>query len=89
MNLQFGPTEYEDFYGELTRLKQEGTVTDYVNNFYRLLTRAGYMTERQNVSSFTCGLKLLLKMVVKSQKPISLIEAQGLGRHFEPKALLE
>ena len=37
MNLQFGPTDYEDFYGDLTRLKQDGTVRDYITRFNRLL----------------------------------------------------
>lgn len=47
------------------------------------------MTDRQKINSFTCGLKLQLGMEMKSQKPISLIEAQGLAGNFEPKATLK
>lgn len=44
MNLQFGPSDYEDFYGDLTRLIQDSSVQDYTVRFNRLATRAGHMT---------------------------------------------
>ena len=89
LNIQFGPSEYEDFYGDLTRLQQEGDVKDYTNKFNRLMTRAGGMSERQKISSYTCGLKPTLRYEVKTQKLVSLIDAQGLARHFELKSLAE
>lgn len=85
MNLQFGTTEYEEFYGQGSSRTERWWITSTI----RLRTRSGYMTDRQKINSFTCGLKLQLGMEMKSQKPISLIEAQGLAGNFEPKATLK
>lgn len=41
------------------------------------------MTEKQKISSFCCGLKNRMRFEVKSRKPTSLLDAQGLARHYE------
>lgn len=46
LNLQFGPSEYEDFYGDLTRLVQDSSVKDYTVKFNRLLARVGHITTK-------------------------------------------
>lgn len=83
MNLQFEPSVYEDFFGDLIRLSQESSVNEYTIKFNRLITRAGYMTETQKISSYTCGLKAQLRMEVKARKPETLLDAQGLATQSE------
>ncbi|KAL4190930.1 hypothetical protein AMTRI_Chr07g78300 [Amborella trichopoda] len=36
-----GPTQFQDFFGELAKLQQFGTVRDYQTQFERLLTKVG------------------------------------------------
>ncbi|KAK2965060.1 hypothetical protein RJ639_029402 [Escallonia herrerae] len=38
---RFGPTRYQDFFGDLTKLQQSGTVKEYHTQFSILLLRAG------------------------------------------------
>lgn len=83
INLQFGTPEYEDFFGDLIRFNLESTLKDYTIKCNRLSTRADYMIGKQKISSYTYGLKHALGMEVKSQKPASLLDAQGLVKHFE------
>ncbi|CAI0403805.1 unnamed protein product [Linum tenue] len=47
MHTRFGPTQFEDFFGDLTKLQQEGTVRDYQTQFEKLLVRAGNLTQAQ------------------------------------------
>ncbi|CAI9263886.1 unnamed protein product [Lactuca saligna] len=54
--IRFGPPMSMDPLGELTRLRQSGSVEDYCENFESLLGRTTGVTPDQNIWHFLCGL---------------------------------
>lgn len=54
---RYGPTEYANFFGYLTKLKQTGSVRQYQGQFERLLSRVDKLSSSQQVGCFTTGLK--------------------------------
>lgn len=56
LHARYGPTQYEDFFGDLTKLKQTGTIKEYQSQFERLLSRAGKLMPAQLVGYFISGL---------------------------------
>lgn len=48
-NRRFGPTVWEDTLGELLKLRQTGTVEDYIQRFEDLLAQADSVTSKQEV----------------------------------------
>ncbi|KAK2992559.1 LOW QUALITY PROTEIN: hypothetical protein RJ640_010441 [Escallonia rubra] len=40
-HVRYGPTKFQDFFGDLTKLQQSSTVKEYQTQFERLLIRAG------------------------------------------------
>ncbi|KAH9680855.1 hypothetical protein KPL71_026714 [Citrus sinensis] len=82
---RFGSTEYEDPFGELCKLKQTGTVSEYQTRFERLLARAGHLTDKQEAECFISGLKDGLRTDVRVQNPPNLSAAIGLARTYEFK----
>ncbi|KAJ0112390.1 hypothetical protein Patl1_03214 [Pistacia atlantica] len=48
----YGPTRYQDFFGELTKLKQTSMVKEYQIQFSRLLLRVGKLSPEQQVGCF-------------------------------------
>uniref|UniRef100_A0A2N9EDY9 Retrotransposon gag domain-containing protein n=1 Tax=Fagus sylvatica TaxID=28930 RepID=A0A2N9EDY9_FAGSY len=58
---RYGPMEFDDNFGDLTKLKQIGTVREYEGYFERLLSRrlrVGRLPPSQQVGCFISGLKL-------------------------------
>ncbi|CAL1395724.1 unnamed protein product [Linum trigynum] len=86
LHTRFGPTQFEDFFGELTKLRQTGSVRDYQSQFEKLLVRAGRMTQAQQVSCFMSGLKLEIRTDVQVCKPATLTTAIGLARLYEDRS---
>ena len=82
---RYGPTEYVDFFGDLTKLKQTGTVREYQSQFERLLSRVGKLPSPQQVGCFISGLKDYLRVDVQTLKPTTLTSAVGLARLYEAK----
>ncbi|KAK2971290.1 hypothetical protein RJ640_001316 [Escallonia rubra] len=82
---RFGPTRYQDCFGELTKLQQTGTVKEYQTQFSRLLLRAGRLLPEQQVGCFVSGLKESLKADVQACKPATLSAAVGLARLYEAR----
>lgn len=82
---RFGSIEYEDSFGELCKLKQTGTVSEYQTRFERLLARAGTLTDKQEVECFISGLKEGIRIDVQVQNPPNLSAAVGLARTYEIK----
>ena len=82
---QFGSTEYEDPFGELCKLKQTGTISEYQTQFARLLARAGHLTDKQEAGCFISGLKDGLRTDVRVQNPLNLSAAIALARTYEFK----
>ena len=53
---RFVVIEYEDFFGDLCKLKQMGIVSNYQTQFERLLARADTLTDKQEAECFISGL---------------------------------
>lgn len=47
LHLRYGPSRYQNFFGDLTKLKQTGSIRDYQMEFDHLLHRAGHLSEEQ------------------------------------------
>ena len=43
----YRPTQYQDFFGDLTKLQQMGSIRDYHTEFERLLIRVGKLSPEQ------------------------------------------
>jgi hypothetical protein len=41
LHIRYGPKQFDDFFGDLTKLRQTGTVREYLGQYERLLSRAG------------------------------------------------
>ncbi|KAJ0078151.1 hypothetical protein Patl1_36841 [Pistacia atlantica] len=66
---RFVATEYEDFFGDLCKLKQTNYVSDYQAQFERLLAYAGTLTDKQEAECFISGLKEGIRADVLVQNP--------------------
>ena len=78
-------TEFEDFFGDLTKHRQTGNIREYQTDFERLLARVGQLTAAQQVGCFVSGLKESIRVEVQASKPTSLSGAVGLARLYEAK----
>ncbi|KAA8529633.1 hypothetical protein F0562_034267 [Nyssa sinensis] len=85
LHARFGPTKFEDFFGDLTKLRQSTTVRDYQTQFEKLLARAGKLTPAQHVSCFISGLKESIRIEVQASRPTTLSAVVGLARLYEAK----
>ncbi|KAJ0028629.1 hypothetical protein Pint_35012 [Pistacia integerrima] len=77
---RFGPTEYEDPEGEITKLRQTSTVAAYQTQFEKLAQRVDGLPDRFLARTFVSGLRDDIKGMVKLLRPTSLKEAIGLAR---------
>ncbi|KAK2996971.1 hypothetical protein RJ639_026366 [Escallonia herrerae] len=80
---RFGPTRYQDCFGDLTKLQQTGTVKEYQAQFSRLLLCTGRLLPEQQVGWFFSGLKESLKADVQACKPTTLSVVVGLAQLYE------
>ncbi|KAK3025591.1 hypothetical protein RJ639_042630 [Escallonia herrerae] len=85
LHVGYGPTQFQDFFGNLTKLQQFGTVKEYQTQFERLLIRAGKLSQEQQVGCFISGLKENLKVDVQACRRTSLSSAIGLARLYEAR----
>ena len=85
LNSRYGPTEFDDFFGDLTRLKQVGSVREYQSQFEKLLSRVGKLNQSQQVACFIGGLNEDVRIDVQAMKPPTLSAAVGLARLYEVK----
>jgi hypothetical protein len=82
---RYGPTQFFDHFGELTKLQQIGTVKDYHTKFEQLLAKAGPLPRVRQVSCFVSGLKEGIKADVLAGRPTDLSTAIGLARLYEAR----
>lgn len=82
---RYGPTQFQDFFGELSKLQQTSSVRDYQTQFERLLVRVGRLSTEHQIGCFTSGLKDTIRAEVQASKPSSLTAAIGLARLFEAR----
>jgi hypothetical protein len=57
LHVRYGPTQFDDFFGDLTKLRQIGTVREYQGQYERLLSRACKLSVAQKIGGFISGLK--------------------------------
>jgi hypothetical protein len=85
LHVRYGPTQFDDFFGDLTKLRQTGTVRDYQSEYERLLSRAGRLSVAQQVGGFISGLKETIRPEVQASRPETLTAAVGLARLYEAR----
>jgi hypothetical protein len=83
LEMRFGPPLRSNPLGELIACRRTGTVADYQERFLALLTRAGPLTESQQIQLFLAGLQEPLSIDVQLQGPQSLETAMSLARAHE------
>jgi hypothetical protein len=81
--VRYGPTQFDDFFGDLTKLRQTGTVSEYQGQYERLLSRAGKLSVAQQIWGFISGLKDSIRLEVQASRPTNLTAAVGLARLYE------
>ncbi|KAL4186481.1 hypothetical protein AMTRI_Chr09g14350 [Amborella trichopoda] len=79
LHARYGPTQFQDFFGDLIKLQQIGSVREYQTQFERLLIQAGRLTPLQQMGCFISGLKESIKMDVQACQPATLTAAIGLS----------
>ncbi|CAL5377841.1 unnamed protein product [Camellia sinensis] len=82
---RYGPTQFQDFFGELTKLQQTGSVREYQAQFEKLLVRVGRLTPSHQVGCFISGLKESIKADVQASRPATLSAVIGLARLYEAR----
>ncbi|KAK1646237.1 hypothetical protein QYE76_064042 [Lolium multiflorum] len=87
-NLRFGPPIRINPLGEIARMRQSGTVTEYVEKFLSPLAHNDPLTTKQQVQLFTSGLTDLLHVDVEMQKPLDLQVAMSMARAYEQRATI-
>jgi hypothetical protein len=85
LHARYRPTMFEDFFGDLSKLKQEGSVRDYQAQFERLLSRVGRLSIEHQLGCFISGLKDTIRPEVQASRPTSLTAAVGLARLYKAK----
>ena len=76
---RFGILAYHDPMAEMKKLKQTGTLQEYLMAFDALMDKA-QLSEEQALSCFLAGLKHELEMVVRMFNPKKLQEAYSLAK---------
>jgi hypothetical protein len=74
--------------GEIARMRQSGTVTEYVEKFMSLLAHNDPLSTKLQVQLFTSGLSELLRVDVEMQKPPDLQVAMSMARAYEQHATI-
>ena len=82
---RYGPTQFYDYFGELTKLQQVGSVKEYQAKFEHLLAKVGYLPPTCQVSCFVSGLRENVKADVLVGRPADLTTAIGLARLYEAR----
>ena len=83
---RYKPTKFEDHFGDLTKLRQVGSMRDYQTEFEWLLSRVGKLSSQHQLGCFVSGLKEIIQTEVQVARPTTLTEAIGLARLFEAKS---
>ncbi|XP_025635201.2 uncharacterized protein [Arachis hypogaea] len=87
LQMQFGPSHFENPREELLKLKQSTTVNAYFESLNNLAARAYGLDDALLLDCFVGGLHPELKREVKARSPISLLQAISLAKLFEEKFL--
>ena len=80
---RFGPAIFEDFEGNLSKLSQNGPVSDFQAAFEDLMNKVTEISEPLLISFFITGLKPAIRRELLFNRPSSLMEAFALARAYE------
>lgn len=80
---RFGPSELDDFTGELINLHQTGTVEEYQDQFEAILSKTRGISRDQRIALFLNGLKENIKSRVQICQPQTWNTAVCLARKYE------
>ncbi|GJT75486.1 MAK10-like protein [Tanacetum coccineum] len=83
--ITYGPHQFLDYFGELTKLRQQGTVQSYQFQFNKLLAKVGYLPQDRQVSCFVSGFKDSVRTEVQANCPTNLSTAISVARLYEAK----
>ncbi|KAL4191008.1 hypothetical protein AMTRI_Chr07g78690 [Amborella trichopoda] len=89
LHARYGPTQFQDFFGEFAKLQQIGTVRDYQTQFERLLTKMGYLPPSSRGSCFISGLRNNIKVDMLARHPTTLSAAIKLAHLYEAHNFLQ
>jgi len=85
-HLRFGPSIQSNKLGELSKLRQGGTVEEFQRKFEQLAARAGPLTTEQEVEIFISGLQEYIAIEVELHRPKDLISAMSLAHLYERRS---
>ncbi|KAH9745476.1 hypothetical protein KPL70_004085 [Citrus sinensis] len=87
LNQRYEATSFQDFFGELIKLRQVGSVNEYQTQFERLLAKVGHLPQNRQISCFISGLHDSIKANVLACCPTTLSSAIGLACLYEARNL--
>lgn len=82
---QFGPSPFDCPMGELFKLQQTGTVSDYYLKFMALANRPEGLSNEAVLNCFLSGLNVDIRRDVIAQRPMTLIRVVSLAKLYEEK----
>jgi hypothetical protein len=88
LKTRFAPSAFDDPVGVFTKLIQTSSIEDYQTQFEILSNRIQGMSEEFKVSTFLCGLKEEVRIMVTMMKPTALTTTFGLAKLQEEKVKL-
>lgn len=85
-HLRFGPPIQSHKLGELSKLRQIGSIVDYQERIEQLASRADLLTQEQKIELYISGLKDYISIEVELQNPSNLATTMSLSRLYEHKS---
>ncbi|VFQ83111.1 unnamed protein product [Cuscuta campestris] len=82
---RFDPNQYVDYFGQLAKLRQRGSVMEYQDEFEKVLQHVSGAHEDILISLFHAGLKHHLQKEIIMLKPATLSESFSMARELEAK----
>ncbi|VFQ62072.1 unnamed protein product [Cuscuta campestris] len=83
--LRFDPLHYVDYFAQLAKLRQTGSVMDYQTEFEKILQHATGASEANLISIFHSGLRPYLQHELTLLAPQTLSDSFALARELEAK----
>ncbi|VFQ86975.1 unnamed protein product [Cuscuta campestris] len=83
--LRFDPLHYVDYFGQLAKLRQTGSLMDYQAEFEKILHHVTGASETNLISLFHSGLKPHLQHEIALLSPETLSDSFALARELEAK----
>ncbi|XP_024019767.1 uncharacterized protein LOC21411464 [Morus notabilis] len=89
LEVRFGPSELEDYQGQLAKLYQTGSVLEYQEAFEDFSNRVQNVPDSFLLSCFISGLRTDIQHEVAAFQPTTLSKAYSLAKLQESKLLLK